>query len=41
MEEERIVSRSKLREVWLEHPEWSHQKMGDEVGRSKFWMITH
>jgi hypothetical protein len=29
-EEEWVVSRSKLREVWLEHPEWSHQEMADE-----------
>ena len=38
MEEEWIVSRSKLREVWLEHPEWSRQKMASEVGRSKSWV---
>ena len=38
MEEEWIVSRSKLREVWVEHPEWSRQKMADEVGRSKSWV---
>ena len=38
MEEEWIVNRSKLREVWLEHPEWSRQKMGNAVGRSKAWV---
>jgi len=38
MEEEWIVSRSKLREVWVEHPEWSHQKMANEVGHSKSWV---
>lgn len=38
MEEEWIVSRSKLREVWLEHLDWSHRKMGEEVGRSKSWV---
>jgi hypothetical protein len=38
MEEEWLVSRSKLRGVWLEHPEWSRQKMADVVGRSKSWV---
>jgi hypothetical protein len=38
MEEEWVVSRSKLREVWLEHPEWGRKKMADEVGRSKSWV---
>lgn len=38
MEEEWIVSRSKLRETWFEHPEWSHKKMADVVGRSKGWV---
>ena len=38
MEEEWIVDRSKLREVWLEHPDWSRQKMAKEVGRSKAWV---
>ena len=38
MEEEWIVNRSKLREVWLEHPEWRHQKMADEIGHSKSWV---
>ena len=38
MEEEWIVKRCKLREVWLEHPEWSHKKMADEVGCSKSWV---
>jgi hypothetical protein len=37
-EEEWVVSRSKLREVWLEHPEWSHQEMADELGCSKSWV---
>jgi hypothetical protein len=35
MEEEWLVSRSKLRELWLEHPDWSRQKMAEAVGRSK------
>jgi hypothetical protein len=38
MEVEWVVSRSKLREVWVEHPEWSHQKMAGEVGCSKSWV---
>jgi hypothetical protein len=38
MDEEWIVSRSKLREVWVDHPEWSRQKMADEVGCSKSWV---
>ena len=38
MDEEWIVSRSKLREVWVDHPEWSCQKMADEVGCSKSWV---
>lgn len=38
MEEEWIVDRSKLREVWLEHPEWSHREMAEAVGRSKSWV---
>jgi len=38
MEEEWIVDRSKLREVWLEHPDWSRQKMAKAVGRSKAWV---
>ncbi len=45
MDEEWIVDRSKLREMWsnykppwFEHPEWSRKKMADEVGRSKSWV---
>ena len=38
MEEEWTVSRSKLRAVWFEHPEWSRQKMAKELGRSKSWV---
>jgi hypothetical protein len=38
MEEEWVVCRSKLREVWVEHPEWSRQKMGDEMECSKSWV---
>ena len=38
MEEEWIVSRSKLREMWFEHPEWSRQKMAEEVGHSEGWV---
>jgi hypothetical protein len=37
-EEEWVVIRSKLREVWLEHPEWSHHEMADELGCSKSWV---
>jgi transposase len=37
MEEEWIVDRSKLREVWFEHPNWSRKKMAKEVGRSEAW----
>ncbi len=37
-EEEWVVIRSKLREVWLEHPEWSHQEMANELGCSKSWV---
>ena len=38
MDEEWIVSRSKLREVWVDHPERSRQKMADEVECSKSWV---
>ncbi len=38
MEEEWIVDRGKLREVWFEHPEWSRQKMANEMERSKSWV---
>ena len=38
MEEEWVVNRSKLREMWVEHPEWSRQKMAGEVGCSKSWV---
>jgi hypothetical protein len=30
MEEEWVVDRNKLREVWLEHPEWSKRKLADQ-----------
>jgi hypothetical protein len=38
MEEEWIVDRSKLREIWFEHPNWSRKKMAKEVGRSEAWV---
>jgi hypothetical protein len=38
MEEEWIVDRSKLREVWFEHPNWSRKKIAKEVGRSEAWV---
>jgi len=38
MEEQWVVDRCKLREVWLEHPEWSRQVWADQVGRSKSWV---
>lgn len=38
MEEQYVVDRSKLREVWLDHPEWSKQKLAEQVGRSKSWV---
>jgi hypothetical protein len=38
LEEEWIVDRCKLREVWLEQPEWSRREMAETVGRSKSWV---
>jgi len=38
MEEQWLVDRCKLREVWLEHPEWSKQALAKAVGRSKSWV---
>jgi hypothetical protein len=38
MEEEWVVKRCRLREVWLEHPEWSRKTMADELGCSKSWV---
>src|SRR6266511_431767 len=38
MEEQWIVDRSRLREVWLEHPDWSKRTLAEAVGRSKPWM---
>jgi len=38
MEEEWVVKRCQLRQVWLDHPEWSHQKMAEEVGCSRSWV---
>jgi len=35
MEEQWIVDRSRLREVWLEHPDWSKRTLAEAVGRSK------
>jgi hypothetical protein len=37
MEEEWIADRSKVREVWFEHPNWSPKKLAKEVGRSEAW----
>jgi len=38
MEEQWIVDRSKLREVWLDHPEWSKSQLAEAMGRSKAWV---
>jgi transposase InsO family protein len=38
MEEQWIVDRSKLRAVWLEHPEWSKRQLAEAVGRSQGWV---
>jgi hypothetical protein len=38
MEEQWMVDRCKLRAVWLEHPEWSKQKLAQEVGHAKCWV---
>ena len=38
MEEQWVVDRCKLREVWLEHPEWSKGELAQAVGRSKSWV---
>jgi len=38
MEEEWVVKRCQLRQMWLEHPEWSRQKMAEAVGCSKSWV---
>jgi len=38
MEEEWVVKRCQLRQIWLDHPEWSRQKMAEEVGCSKSWV---
>ena len=38
MEEQWIVDRSTLREVWLEHPDWSKRTLAEAVGRSKPWV---
>lgn len=38
MEEEWVVDRCQLREVWLEHPEWSKRDLAQAVGRSKSWV---
>ena len=38
MEEEWVVKRCQLRQMWLDHPEWSRQKMADEIGCSKSWV---
>jgi len=38
MEEEWVVKRCQLRQMWLDHPEWSRPKMADEIGCSKSWV---
>jgi hypothetical protein len=38
MEEQWVVYRCKLKEVWLEHPEWSRRVLAEAVGRSKAWV---
>jgi len=38
MEEEWLIRRNKLREVWLENPEWRHGEMAEAPGRSKSWV---
>jgi len=38
MEEEWVVKRCQLRQMWLEHPEWSRKKMAEAVGCSKSWV---
>ena len=38
MDEEWIVDRSRLKELWFEHPNWSRQKMANEMERSKSWV---
>lgn len=38
MEEQWIVDRSRLREVWLEHPDWSKRTLAEAMGRSKAWV---
>ena len=38
MEEQWIVDRSRLREAWLEHPEWSQRDLAQAVGHSKSWV---
>lgn len=38
MEEQWIVDRSKLRAVWLDHPEWSKRQLAEAIGRSKAWV---
>ena len=38
MEEQWVVDRCKLREVWLEHPDWSKRDLAEAVGRSKSWV---
>lgn len=38
MEEQWVVDRNRLREVWLEHPEWSKRELAKATGRSKAWV---
>lgn len=38
MEEQWLADRNGLRAVWLEHPEWSKQKLAEASGHSKSWV---
>jgi transposase len=38
MEEQWIVDRSRLRAVWLEHPERSKRQLAEAIGHSKAWV---
>lgn len=38
MEEQWVVDRSRLREEWLEHPEWSKRELAKATGHSTAWV---
>lgn len=38
MEEQWLADRNGLRAVWLEHPEWSKQKLAEASGHSRSWV---